>query len=400
MTYTPNPRSAPTIVSGAREPGSGVPSQRIIPDVRDQIILWEPEAAPLIAMTKKLRDKMPASQRQFDWIEEEPYPRVTTVNGAQTSGDTTVELATGTGSRYQAGDLLRNRRTGEVILVSSLSTDAATVVRGIGSSGGIAMNDGDEVELIAQAYADGATSGTSKTVKGGREYNYTQIFRRPYQLTGRQENTAMFGGRDIKTTGRQAAVEHKKDIELAAFFGRRYNDAGSPERTATGGLDQFIASNIWDLNNVLPTEAAFIDFLEQPMRWGQGGVERGNGMKALFCSPRWLSLFWKWWRDTLRVVDAPEITKLGLNVSEVVTPHGTIMLVRQPLFQGSNAGLAYLVDLNHITYRPHQGRDTELHENIQDNDYDGVKHEWFTDAGFEVQVEGAHAKILGLPAIA
>lgn len=400
MTYTPNPRSAPTIVSGAREPGSGVPSQRIIPDVRDTIILWEPEAAPLLALTKKLREKMPASQRQFDWIEEEPYPSVLEVAGAETSGDTTVAVATGQGSRVAANFLLRNRRTEEVLLVTGVSTDDLTVVRGIGSSGGAAMNAGDELEFIGTAYADGATSGTAKTVKGAREYNYTQIVRTPYHLTGRQADTAMFGGRDIKTTGRQAAVEHKKQLEKLAFFGRRYNDSGSPERTTTGGLDQFLASNIWDLNSVVPTQAAFIDFLEQPMRWGQGGVERGDGNKALFCSPRWLSLVWTWYKDTIRTVNDPELKKIGLNVQEIVTPHGNIMLFRQPLFTGQNAGLAYLVDLNHVVYRPHQGRDTELHENIQANDEDGVKHEWFTDGGFEIQVEASHAKIKGLPAVA
>lgn len=401
MVFTPNARTAPTIVSGTRDPQGGVPSQRIVPDVRDEIVLWEPNVASVTVLTKKLKNKLVATQREFQWIEEEPYPRTLTVSGAQTSGDTSIEVVAGEGSRVTTGCLLRNTRTGEVLRVSSVSTDTLTVVRGIGSSGGAAMNDGDRLLYFATAHADGSLSQTAKTVKGAREYNYTQFFRTPFELTDRQANTQMYGGRDIKTTGRQAAIEHRKDMEYALFFGRRYNDAAAGgETSTTGGLDQFIASNIWDLNGVAPSENAFVDFLEAPMRWGMGGSERGNGSKILVGSPRWMSQIDRWYRDRIRVVDAPEIKRLGLAMTELVTPHGNIMLLKQPLFTGDDAGLAYLVDLNHIFYRYHEGLDTALHMDIQENDRAGVKHEWRTDMGWEIQVEAAHAKIQGLPAAA
>ena len=394
------PRTSPTIVSGYRDPSLGVPTQRIKPDISDRIILWEPEAAPLLALLKGVRQKVAATQRQFDWIESEPYPSEVTISGSQTAGDTSIEVVTGQGSRVAPNMKLRNRSTGEIFLVTVVSTDTLTAVRGIGNTlGGAAMADGDVCDIIGTAFEDASDVGTSKTVKEGRDFNYTEITRTPFSISGRQSQTSFYGGSDKVSTAKKTAIEHKKRLEMSAFFGKRHSRTGTGglEQTFTGGLEFFIASNVWDLAGAEPTHRAIVEALELYMRWGDGGIVNGNGKKALFCSPRWLTILESVWHDKLRINQSDEVKKIGLKITEVETTHGTLMLIRQPLFVGALGQYAFLVDLNHVRYRYHQGRDTQLLENRQGPGIDGETHEWLTDAGWEVSVEGAHAIWKGIP---
>jgi hypothetical protein len=389
------PRPAPSLTSGFRDISQTL-SNRVIADVADDILFYEPKSAPLCAITGAIRKKRKATQYQVNWIEKEPYPRKVTVNGAQTAGDVSVEVAVGQGTRVAANYVLMNLRTREHVLVSSISTDTLTVVRGIGG-GAAAMLDGDELVFTRAVFEDGADVGTMKGTQETNNYNYCEIIRRPYGFTGRQQNTDLYGGKDPVTERKAQGIEHMKDIEYAMLFGKRHSRTGTGGRLQTfmGGLEFFITSNVYDLNNTEPTFRSFNEWLEVAMQYGEGGKRFGSGTKYFFCSDRWLTIIDGWKEDKLemRVLD----DKLDIEVAELKTSHGRVIIVPEPILSDDHAGYGFLLDLNHLRYTYHQGRDTKIYENRQGNGVDAYEEEYLTDVCLEVQLEGAHGLVKGLP---
>lgn len=394
--FTPAARANPTVVVGERDPGTTV-AQRIIADVKDEIIFVQPSASPLTYMTKRFR-KREVSQYSYDWLEKDIYPRLSDVVGAVLSSDLTIVVGAGQGASIPANAVLMNRRTREQVLVVSVSTDTITVVRGIG---GIqeAMNDGDKLDLLRVVFEDGASKGNIKSVKEDRKFNYTEIIRTISGWTGRQMNTAMYGGKDPQTERKWAAIEHSISIEEMLLFGRRHTrtGAGGKLQTMSGGLEFFITTNVWDLAGNEPNVDQIVEVLEEGMKHGRGGyLNGGTRTKWLFHSPRWGSKFQKMAHN--RIEYRPPDTSLGILIGELKTSHGTLMLVEDPLLTGpEHGGWAFLVDLNHCYYVYHQGRDTKLLDNRQANDVDGTEEEYLTDCGAQVELEFAHSIWKGLP---
>ena len=395
----PLPRSAPTLVSGLRASSSET-ANRIIFDAEDVIHRLEPEATPLITLTAGIKKRRMATQQRFDWFEVDPYPSELVVSGAQTAGDTSIEVQTGTGSRAAGSFVYVNRKTREVIRVTSVATDTLTVVRGYGGYSA-AMSDGDVLELIGTAFEDGTGFGTMKSVQSANLYSYTQIFRTQYGLTGRMQNTDLYGGNDLTNQRKDQGILHKKLIEKAFFFGKRNLVAGSTGPiTTTQGLEASISSNVWDLNGQEPNQRSVVEFLEYVMKYGKGGNIGGSGAatKYAFCSRRWLTVIESFAHDQVRwEYIGDKQTGVGINVGRFVTSHGSLMLTPVNIFDGEHGGYMFIVDLNHVRYVYHQGRHTKLMQDRQANDLDGYQEEYLTDCGLEVSLEAAHGLAKGLP---
>ena len=396
--YTPIPRTAPGMVTGFRDP-SQMASGRVIADVSNRMLFWEPNATPLCTLTAAIRAKRKVHQYRYDWFEQEPYPRESTVSAASVAGSATVVVSAGQGSRIAKHYVLKNLRTMEEILVTGISTDTLTVDRAIGGVNSADMAAGDTLLWLFTAYEDGSGAGTMKTVVDAGIYNFTQIIRTPFGFTGRQENTDYYAGSDVANTRRAMSIEHKKHIEFMMFFGQRHTRTGANGfvQSFSGGLEHFIQSNIWDLGGNPPTEDAAIEVMEYHMKYGEGGnlSRGGDATKMLFASPRWMTYINSWVKD--RVQYRPVDKRIGLVAGYFDTAHGTIALMKAPMFVGALSEFAFLVDPNHIRYVYHQGRDTKLIDNIQANDVDGSEEEYRSDVGVEVGVEGAHAIWRGLP---
>lgn len=392
--FVPNPRTAPTMVTGTRGP-ENVDSLQVIADVSDDIIFYEPTAAPFMSLSNKFRGSRTLTQRRGDWFEEDSYPRSVSVLSQVLVGATSIVLESGQGARVAARYVMLNTRTRESVYVTSVSTDTLTVTRAIGGDQA-QMEAGDTLVFLRPVAEDGAGIGTLKTIQAVNKFNYTEIIRTPYGLTGRMENTDLYGGRDLNHRRKRMGVEHKKSIEKAYIFGRRNSitGAGGHEITFTGGAEDFVQTNVWDVTGLSLTNRAFVEFLEEVMKHGRGGNRFGSGVKYLFCSAPWLTEIEFWAQPNLRY--EPLDDELGLSARSYTSSHGKVMLVHTPIFDEYHPDRALLVDLNHVTPTVHQGRSTKLLKNRQGNDIDGVQEEYFSDIGIQWEHEHAHAWLIGL----
>ena len=392
--FNPNPRTDPTLVSGTRGPESQN-AARVVVDMQDEILLYQPEATPLLTLTGKMRKKREAVNARFEWLEKDEYPRSLEVTAAADSDDTAISVVAGQDARVFVGAVVINLRTGENILVNAAPTSGSlgTVVRGIGG-GAADIVIGDKLLYAFNAYEDGSGLGVLKSIQEFNEYNYTQIIRTPFGFTGRDLVTELYGGRDEMTETKWQAIEHKKSIEYAMAFGKRDLRTPAHQQTFTKGVDSFLVTNRWNVEGVSLTERAFVDFLEIAMKWGKGGNQNGSGTKYLLCSSRWLTEINGWVGDRLRY--KPIDDSIGFAAQEFNSPHGNVELLRWPLLDYFHPDRAFLLDFNHIRYAYLRNRDTKLYVDRQANDIDGKTNEYLSDVGVQVNFEHAHSALFGL----
>lgn len=368
---------------------TNISSDQLAIDMGDRIRLLEPDSQPLTVFTRAARKRKTVAPK-FSWLEDESEPRYDAVNGNQTDVDTAIEVDHG--AYFAQHDLVLNTRTQEVFRVDSVATNTLTVTRGIGSTAA-AMNDNDELLKLGSAQPEGDTSKPARSDNPAKSQNYTQIFRTEWQASGTLLASAFqVQPADWPHQARKKGIEHAKDIEYAFLFGRKYaGTEGSTELRATGGLTSFITTNQTDAGGTL-TEAEFNAFMAQVMRFGSGSklaMASSIGVGALNKFP------------ASKQQTKNDETTYGMNVTHYTSPFGSLNLVYHRLLEGSEyGGYILVVDVEEVAYRwlgnDSVSRDTRLLPNRQENDRDGRKDEYLTEAGLEYGNEITHGVLTGI----
>jgi hypothetical protein len=85
----------------------------------------------------------------------------------------------------------------------------------------------------------------------------------------------------------------------------------------------------------------------------------------------------------------------GHQLMEINTVHGSMFLVKEPLFRGIASGFMLMADMSKLAYRPLVGnglnRDTQIMTNVQAADEDLRKDMILTEAGLEISLPECHA---------
>ena len=85
----------------------------------------------------------------------------------------------------------------------------------------------------------------------------------------------------------------------------------------------------------------------------------------------------------------------GHKIMTIDTVHGTMHLVKEPLFRGQASGMMLMADMSKCQYRPLVGnglnRDTHIITNVQNSDEDLRKDMIVTEAGLEITLPECHA---------
>jgi len=381
----------PTMITGTRNTHNILAAKRVV-DMSNEIALLEPNAAPLTVLMKRIDGKKKtAINPKYNWMEDELAPRWDAVNYSTgyTTGATSIVVDNG--SYFKVGDVIKNCNTGEQMLVSDVSTNTLTVTRGWGSTAAATVTDNDVITILSNASAEGSTMPTLKTTKEVEKTNYIQTIRTPFGVTGTEDASEMYGGKDIAYLQKKAGIEHAKDIERVLLFGEPKEDTtGTTPRRFTGGLNYFITTNRTDASGTL-TETEFETFCRTIFRYG-------SKKKVLLASPLIVSAINSWAGGKLDTV--PSDKTYGIDVKEYLTGHGTLLIVKHDLLEQSYAGYAFAIDPEYLSIRTMKGRDTKLYTNIQANDEDSRKDEYRSDVGFELKLEKAHGVLYGVTSFA
>src|SRR5215471_4159941 len=383
----------PTILTGDLSLDIINQSQRVI-DMDTQIAQLEPSASPLVVLLKRLR-RVQAISPKVEWLEQVLMPRYDVLSASAAAGAAVLPVTNP--SFYRVGDVLRDTTTGEGMEVTGVSGTSIGVNRAIGSAPGAACGATDEIFIVSNVNAEGASLRTIKTTKLANLNNFTEIVRTPLGITGTEAASKLYGGPDRNRLQAAAGIEHMRDWEHICFFGAKKEDTtttGAPKRFA-GGANEFIATNRTNAGGAL-TETTFQTFLRTGFRYG-------STRKVLFASPLVLGSIEGFARGTLSSqtgggygnIDPDHGKTFGITMQTYLSGQGVVDLVMERAWNDSTTykGYAFLFDMDSVEW--HYLRDTKLLEGRQANDADKLEDEYLTEACPVFKNEQKHSILYG-----
>lgn len=369
---------------------------------RELFTLLEPNGnAPLNALLA-MGSSESTDDPEFKNFRDELPERRMTADGAVASTSTgTITLAASDDNRYAiAGAIVINARTGEVMHVTDDTTSTTlTVDRNIG---GTSHEVADEDELFIAGFAaqEGADTPTPISFDATVAFNYTQIFRTAFSVTGTLDATYLRTGSKMDEAMTKALKLHMSDIERAMFFGSRHEANGSSSQPTrfTGGLLNSL-SNVVDLSTDYAdyggaaagemTEEGFDDLLISEV------FKFGSKQKICFCGAGVANQLQQIGKDRWNPTAVEGA--YGVNLTRYTTFAGDIMVHLHPQFRqipGMRDAMV-LIDFPYLMYRYLEGRDTQLLENRQNPGADSTKHEYLTECGLELLQDKVHTYVKG-----
>lgn len=348
--------------------------------------------APLMAFLS-MTDAVETNDPEFKWYEKSLPQHRTTLTAAYDDDDTSIAIADAV---VRPGHIIRNNNTGEVMRVTAVSSDGLTltVARGNWETPPAASSgSSDVIHVIGNANSENSGAPTAMYTKPTAQYNYTQIFRESFNVSGTEMKTAVIWDKRGSYPDKlaEALQSISMQMERAFLFGERAEytntSTGFVERT-TRGLYRWIAaynsgSNIFTPSGGNITHSLWDEYLEVAFRVS---MNRANEKLVLMGSgfARHLNTLF---RSTGRIELVPAEDTFGIDVTRYVSPHGTVYLKTSPLMTLDPAwrNWAFVVDLGCVTYRYLTGRDLQKLTNRQNNDVDGRKDEFLAECGLEVQ---------------
>ena len=384
-----------------------------------EMILWRNPngTAPVTALLSKV-SKESVDDPQFHWWDEPNDLVRLQVNGALTATDTQIvidstdptdvspDLHYGAATNLTPGDLLLvepatdaavfNHEVVEVVAVQSATQ--FTVIRGAsGTTPGVIANDVFLLR-IGTAFAEGSGLPTASHRNPQKYFNYTQIFKRIYEITGTASKTRTRTGDPKKNDKQRQMTLYSQDTEMAFLWGQRSETIGTngkPKRTM-GGLRSYINSSTtsiladgWTLfgqgantliNRVSPVFEFDTEAGDSRMCFvGNGALNAINNAIAAQSGVGAATVNW-----------GADAKMFGMNFRELTFPQGKLMMKthplmnRHPLYKNS----MFIIDFSSLTYKYIEGRDTMFKDNVQTEDEDVERGRWMGELSLEVAYGG------------
>lgn len=372
--------------------------------------------SPIFALTAKA-GKHKITDPEFSWWNEGQVLVRLQVNGSHAAGDTLINVDTvdpngttmgannGTASHLKAGDLLMVEPAAdaavyapEIIEVDNVLSDAQFSAKR-GQAGSTAATIGNDIwlTLIGSAYAEG--TGAPRAVTRGpiKSFNYTQIFKDTYELTGTADKTETRTGDPWSNDKKRKAFDHSRDIELSILFGRRSEttgENGKPKRTM-GGLRTFIPAANTTVFGAPVTPDSFLDAVAPVFNYRTGAGDK----RIMFVGNQAAIELGKVFNAATNIhINASEMVKVyGMHFQRVILPQGELLIKTHPLLSlhGLYKKAGFIVDFDALKWAPMPGRDTKAKDDVQTEEEDVRRGFWMTEGGIQVDYGGLTMGYLG-----
>lgn len=283
-------------------------------------------SAPLFALTSGMTSR-PATDTIVTWFEESHISGRTIVNGAVAS-TVTQAIVINDGSSYYPGVILMSELTGEYLYVIGVAGNTITCIRGFASSTAANIADGTPFQRIASAHEESSQAPTAVVNLGYPVFNYTQIFRNAWSLSGTAQAIEFYTGPQLQKSKKDAMLFHAEDIERALWFGRISNGTknNQPFRTMNG-LDAIVKTNV-----VVAGQSTNYDDIDNFLQSVFSKNIKGKPNERLaFGGNKALQVLNAIARIEGKIEIAVGQTDFGLNVNKWISPYGNITLMTHPL---------------------------------------------------------------------
>lgn len=380
-------------------------SNDLVIQMDEEVGVEDVDNTQFTTMMMKLPSTTAKSFKQ-EWLEDVYLPKNTALSASAASADTFLSVTTNEGAYLKIGDVVKIVQTGEAVRVTAAQASGFSCVRAIGSAVAATAASGTVsggLLIVSGSNEQGSTLPTSLVTTKTANYNYCGILRNSWEYTGTAEWTEYHSGDQVAYQRKKIAVEHKREIEQTLWFGARSYTSGTTfPRGTTGGVDQFLSTNVTDIAGTF-TKAQLQTFL-------RGGLEYGDASrKVLFCAPIVAQAISGFLQDNW-VRATPDDKVWGVQVSGVISGIGgqkiPVIVKNSWKRVGEGTGThigsrAYLIDMTKVQlFRApatrQGGRFCTLYSNQQTNDKDSLAENFLSEFTFEMKNEKAHALLRGI----
>lgn len=372
----------------------------IVQEMLQRVAVLETSARPFTTMLMQLEKVMESDTPEPQHAEDEMLPMVDLVQGAFTAANVNINFDNP--AFFLVGDVLHFPRTGENARVTAApGVNPITLRRGLGNTPPANLLDDEVTWILGGASAEGAVSRLALNTLEIPFTTHLQIIRNSMEGTGTQLATRQLGG-DFEDQAEKKLMEHKRQLEYFVKFGRQGRDtvAGQYMRFMQGFFER-VQTNVFAVNGVLG-EGEFETFCEMAAGYG-------NQRKLALASPTAARAINNFARN--RMYTVPQDESYGLRLTRYDSAAGlTLDIVVDRELKGTvYGGYLAVVDPDYVLLRylragPGSGRPEKYQgsafckrvENIQANDADRRKDEFFSEMGVQFIHERVHAVATGI----
>jgi uncharacterized protein YodC (DUF2158 family) len=227
---------------------AGTTLPEIAEDVSDIIGIISPSEVPLLdALGDPLRQ---AQSTYHEWLEDSLVPNKDTISDGSISdpdGETSFDVAHG--ERFRVGDQIQVSGSGELMLVTDVSSNTITVVRGYAGTTAENIADGQTVNILGNAALEGGDKPAARFTNRIRCGNYTQIFTASVEVSGTNIAASHLGISDEMDYQKSERLrELVRDLENTVINGGQpsANPQGSASvRRSMKGIIPHISTNVY-----------------------------------------------------------------------------------------------------------------------------------------------------------
>jgi len=423
------------------------------PDVRrlynfgDRVADLSPEESPFFVYLSKV-SKVPTDDSVFRYLEDRS--KIDWTSRSFYMANTPGTVAAGTSYSFQVADAATPAASidwlikGMVFAVEA-AEGAQTIVRvdstpvdggsitsftgkvislsNSGISGYAVISDDDRCQVIGTAYAEGTGSPDVWSSQIDDNFGYTQIFKTAAEMTNTAIATKYRGyANEWQRIWALKLREHKVDIERAMLFSQKARQGSvqyteglcgnilvnsTAQTTHTTALSHSSGKAYFRVEaNANLTYDLLLGDLEVLFDPARGG----SGDRLVLASLPVITFFNKlgdgaFMDASMGAANGGPLMPhrynfdssqgaFGHKIMTIETVHGTLHLVKEPLFRGISSGFMLFADMSKVAYRPLVGngvnRDTYITTNVQSDDEDLRKDMILTEAGLEVTLPESH----------
>ena len=404
----------------------------------DRVADLAPDESPFFVYLSKVA-KVPTDDPQFRFLEDRTKISMTdrsfvldgshSIPAAGSSLTYTVEESAGSetsvdwlikGMVFAVGYAENNSPETIIVRIESNPVVNANDTSFVGKT--ISAIDGAETgadetkcQVIGTSFIEGSGAPEVFSEELNDDYGYTQIFKTACEMSNTARATRYRGYADeFQRIWNLKLREHKVDIERAMLFGQRasiggiqYSEgiAGHIIKNGTSVTDNTALSYSSGAPYFRSSQSSELtyDRILSDFEVVYDPARGGSDSKLALASLPVITFFNK--LGSASFVDASIASELRYNIEksvgsfghtvlQVETIHGTMNLVKEPLFRGFASGFLCMVDMDNVAYRPLVGngvnRDTQIMTNVQSADEDLRKDMILTEAGLEVSLPESH----------
>jgi len=227
---------------------AGTTLPELAEDVSDLIGIISPYETPLL---DALGDPMTeATSTHHEWLEDELLPNKDAINDSTwTDPESDTTFVVDHGSRFRIGDQIQVEGSEELMLVTAITDNTLTVVRGYAGTTAEALADNQVLNILGNAALEGADKPSVRFTNRIRCGNYTQIFTAAVEVSGTDMAASQLGLADEMDYQKQERLrELLRDLENTVINGGQ--PESSPEGSTTvrrsmKGITAHLSTNVF-----------------------------------------------------------------------------------------------------------------------------------------------------------